>query len=77
METSNLTKAEICPLNLGSNERQLRNGDLIMTYYIIFAGFCTAVVVFFTEVINLYELKEFKFHIYLMKINQNLYFYIN
>lgn len=46
----NLTTAEICPQNLGSNERQLRNSDLSMTYWIMLAGFCTAAVIFFTEV---------------------------
>lgn len=46
----NLPKAEICPQNLGGTERQLRNGDLLMTYQIMMAGFGTGVVVFFTEV---------------------------
>lgn len=46
----NLPNAEICPQNLATTERQLRNGDLLMTYQIMIAGFCTSVVVFFTEV---------------------------
>lgn len=46
----NLTSAGICPQNLGGTERQLRNSDLSMTYWIMLAGFCTSVVIFFTEV---------------------------
>lgn len=30
----NLTSAEICPQNLGGTERQLRNSDLSMTYWV-------------------------------------------
>lgn len=45
-----LPNAEICPQDLGGTERQLRNSDLTMTYWIMLAGFSTAVVVFFTEV---------------------------
>lgn len=45
-----LPNTEICPLDLGSNERQLRNSDLLMTYWIMGGGFCTAGVIFFTEV---------------------------
>lgn len=50
MLSENLTNAEICPQNLGGTERQLRNSDLSMTYWIMLAGFCTSVVIFFTEV---------------------------
>lgn len=46
----NLPKAQICPQNLGGTERQLRNGDLLMTYQIMMAGFGTGVAVFLTEV---------------------------
>lgn len=46
----NLPKAEICPQNLGGTERQLRNGDLLMTYQIMLAGFGTGAAVFLTEV---------------------------
>lgn len=46
----NLTNAEICPQNLGGTERQLRNSDLSMTYWIMLTGFCTSIVIFFTEV---------------------------
>lgn len=50
MLLENLPNAEICPQNLLTTERQLRNGDLLMTYQIMIAGFCTGGVVFFTEV---------------------------
>lgn len=46
-----LPSAEICPQNLGSTERQLRNGDLMMTYYIMLTGFATALAVFTTELL--------------------------
>lgn len=45
-----LPQAEICPQNLGSTERQLRNGDLIMTYQVMAAGFGSGAIIFFTEV---------------------------
>ncbi|XP_058463209.1 glutamate receptor ionotropic, kainate 4 [Malaya genurostris] len=47
----NLPKAEICPQNLGSTERQLKNRDLTMTYFVMFTGFGTAIVVFISEMI--------------------------
>lgn len=49
-----LPNVEICPQNLGSTERQLRVGDLAMTYYIMIAGFATGIVIFFTEIIFKY-----------------------
>nr|QKN21173.1 ionotropic receptor [Zeugodacus cucurbitae] len=54
LSTKDLPNAEICPQNLAGTERQLRNTDLMMTYYIMFAGFATAMVVFFTELIFRY-----------------------
>lgn len=50
MLLENLPNTQICPEDLGSTERQLRNSDLTMTYWIMLSGFCTAIVVFFTEV---------------------------
>lgn len=50
MLLENLPSAVICPQNLGSSERQLRNGDLMMTYQIMMAGFATGAVIFVTEV---------------------------
>ncbi|XP_023173114.1 glutamate receptor ionotropic, delta-1-like [Drosophila hydei] len=49
-----LPSAEICPQDLGSTERQLRNGDLMMTYYIMLAGFATSLAVFSTELLFRY-----------------------
>lgn len=46
----NLPEPEICPNNLPSIDRQLRNGDLMMTYYVMIAGFCTSIAVFISEV---------------------------
>ncbi|XP_075161815.1 ionotropic receptor 76b [Haematobia irritans] len=54
LSAKDLPNAEICPQNLGGTERQLRNGDLIMTYYIMFAGFATSIVVFSTEMLFRY-----------------------
>lgn len=50
MMGENLTRAEICPQNLGGLERQLRNSDLKMTYWIMLGGFCTGAIIFLTEV---------------------------
>ncbi|XP_058124885.1 glutamate receptor ionotropic, kainate 2 [Anopheles ziemanni] len=44
-----LPKAEICPQNLGGTERQLKNRDLVMTYFVMVTGFVTSIVVFVTE----------------------------
>lgn len=45
-----LPDAEICPLNLGSTERKLRNTDLILTYVIVGAGLAIATTVFLSEI---------------------------
>lgn len=50
MLLDHLPKAEICPQQLTSKERQMRNNDLMTTYYIMLAGFLTSFVVFVTEV---------------------------
>lgn len=47
----NVPTAEICPLNLGGTERQLRISDLMMTYYIMAVGFGSGLVIFFTELL--------------------------
>lgn len=44
-----LPDTEICPLDLKSSERQLRNADLFMTYVIVGAGFIVAAVCFAVE----------------------------
>jgi hypothetical protein len=43
---------EICPLNLRSTERQLRNSDLFATYMVVVIGFISAVAAFVGEVSN-------------------------
>ncbi|XP_072376313.1 glutamate receptor ionotropic, delta-2 [Diabrotica undecimpunctata] len=47
----NLPDAEICPLNLGSTERKLRNTDLLLTYYIVCGGLAVATCVFLMEIL--------------------------
>ncbi|XP_012287264.1 glutamate receptor ionotropic, delta-2 isoform X4 [Orussus abietinus] len=42
---------EICPLNLGSKERQLRNSDLFMTYKVVVVGFAVATLLFGVELL--------------------------
>ncbi|SPP76120.1 glutamate receptor ionotropic, delta-1 [Drosophila guanche] len=54
LSAKDLPSAEICPQDLGGTERQLRNGDLMMTYYIMLAGFATSLAVFSTELIFRY-----------------------
>ncbi|XP_030385532.1 glutamate receptor ionotropic, delta-1 [Scaptodrosophila lebanonensis] len=54
LSAKNLPSAEICPQDLGGTERQLRNGDLMMTYYIMLAGFATSMAVFSTELMFRY-----------------------
>lgn len=44
---------QICPLDLGSKERTLRNEDLYTTYAVIGSGFVAAIVAFFSEFIYL------------------------
>jgi len=41
---------EICPLDLRSTERQLRNIDLFATYMVVVIGFFSAIVAFVGEV---------------------------
>nr|ALR72540.1 ionotropic receptor IR5 [Colaphellus bowringi] len=47
----NLPDAEICPLNLGSIERKLRNTDLMLTYVIVASGLGIAASVFLLEIL--------------------------
>lgn len=49
-----LPDTQICPLDLGSKERQLQNNDLLMTYYIVGGGFVVSTVVFVGELLLLY-----------------------
>ncbi|XP_057653722.1 glutamate receptor ionotropic, kainate 4 isoform X1 [Diorhabda carinulata] len=47
----NLPDAEICPLDLGSKERKLRNADLLLTYIIVGGGLAVAGCVFLMEIL--------------------------
>lgn len=49
-----LPNTQICPLNLGSKERQLRNSDLSMTYVIVAAGFVISATIFTGELFMRY-----------------------
>lgn len=58
--TKDLPEATICPLNLGSKERQLRSSDLFTTYAIIVAGFLLASIIFGMEMTRKLCQKEIK-----------------
>ncbi|KAJ3657317.1 hypothetical protein Zmor_009131 [Zophobas morio] len=56
-----LPDTEICPLNLGNKERQLRNSDLLMTYEIVGGGFVISALIFIIELlIRYYQNKKLK-----------------
>lgn len=61
-----LPNTQICPLDLGSKERQLRNSDLYMTYIIVAAGFVISATIFISELI-------FNYFFY-AKIEENVQF---
>lgn len=44
-----LPLAEICPVDLRSTERQLRNADLVLTYKVVAAGYVIGLLAFFLE----------------------------
>ncbi|XP_017788007.1 PREDICTED: glutamate receptor ionotropic, delta-2 [Habropoda laboriosa] len=46
-----LPLAEICPVDLRSSERQLRNTDLLLTYKVVVAGYTIAAIIFLFEII--------------------------
>lgn len=52
LQTKDLPEAVICPLNLGSKERQLRNSDLFTTYAVVVCGFSMAAAVFTLELLS-------------------------
>lgn len=52
LQTKDLPEAVICPLNLGSKERQLRNSDLYTTYAVVVCGFSMAAAVFTLEILS-------------------------
>lgn len=47
-----LPSTKICPLDLQSKDRKLRNGDLLMTYMIMITGLAAAAAVFIVEVLR-------------------------
>ncbi|CAH1104855.1 unnamed protein product [Psylliodes chrysocephalus] len=47
----NLPDAQICPLDLGSTERKLRNTDLLLTYILVGGGLAVALCVFLMEIL--------------------------
>ncbi|CAL7933450.1 unnamed protein product [Xylocopa violacea] len=50
-EKEDLPLAEICPINLRSSERQLRNTDLLLTYKVVLIGYTIATIIFLFEII--------------------------
>lgn len=49
--TLDLPDAVICPLNLGSKDRRLRNSDLFTTYMVVMTGFVAGLSVFLGEIL--------------------------
>nr|AOE47987.1 putative ionotropic receptor IR76b [Athetis lepigone] len=52
LKRSDLPSTKICPLDLQSKDRKLRNSDLIMTYLVMVTGSATAVAVFAAEILT-------------------------
>ncbi|XP_076293253.1 ionotropic receptor 76b isoform X2 [Lasioglossum baleicum] len=50
-QQEDLPLAEICPVDLRSTERQLRNTDLLLTYKVVIAGYTIAAIFFLIEII--------------------------
>ncbi|XP_045459507.1 glutamate receptor ionotropic, delta-2 [Melitaea cinxia] len=50
LQLKDLPSARICPLDLQSKDRQLRNSDLMMTYVIMMTGLAAAIAVFVGEI---------------------------
>ncbi|KAF5296313.1 hypothetical protein FQA39_LY12530 [Lamprigera yunnana] len=48
---THLPKASICPLNLKAIERQLRNTDFLLTYYVITTGFVMSLLSLLVELL--------------------------
>ncbi|XP_076160387.1 ionotropic receptor 76b isoform X2 [Ptiloglossa arizonensis] len=62
-QEEDLPLAEICPVDLRSTERQLRNTDLLLTYKVVVAGYAIASIIFLFEIIYalvLYRVKNNK-----------------
>ncbi|KAJ2950360.1 hypothetical protein O0L34_g8601 [Tuta absoluta] len=50
LQVRDLPSTKMCPLDLQSKDRKLRNGDLLMTYIIMGVGLAIAAVVFVAEI---------------------------
>lgn len=50
LERMDLPSTKICPLDLQSKDRQLRNSDLMMTYLIMVTGLAAAISIFIGEI---------------------------
>ncbi|XP_076240309.1 ionotropic receptor 76b [Calliopsis andreniformis] len=59
-QDEDLPLAEICPVDLRSTERQLRNTDLLLTYKVVVAGYTIATVIFLIEIILAFVLRRRK-----------------
>ncbi|XP_076625656.1 ionotropic receptor 76b [Colletes latitarsis] len=59
-QEEDLPLAEICPVDLRSTERQLRNADLLLTYKVIVAGYAIAAFIFLFEIIYAFILSRVK-----------------
>ncbi|XP_063375124.1 glutamate receptor ionotropic, delta-2 isoform X2 [Cydia amplana] len=57
LETRDLPSTKICPLDLQSKDRKLRNSDLSMTYMLMGVGLATAIAVFGGEMIIRYYVR--------------------
>ncbi|XP_050297633.1 glutamate receptor ionotropic, kainate 1 [Anthonomus grandis grandis] len=53
-----LPDTTICPLNLGSKERKLRNSDLMMTYMIVGGGLIISTIIFAIELLIVYVKRD-------------------
>ncbi|XP_066591748.1 glutamate receptor U1-like isoform X1 [Prorops nasuta] len=53
VKRQDLPLADICPVDLRSSERRLRNADLSLTYKVVAGGFVASFVIFVTELILL------------------------
>nr|AOG12850.1 ionotropic receptor [Eogystia hippophaecolus] len=51
LKNRDLPSTKICPLDLQSKDRRLRNSDLMMTYLIMVIGLAAAIAVFIMEII--------------------------
>lgn len=53
-QRKSLPDTTICPLDLGSKERRLRNSDLAMTYMIVGGGLIISTIIFAVELVIFY-----------------------